>query len=437
MENDTLISILAKWNLWSTDVAGADVGIERYAYVNKILNLLEEKFAVAEAGVRRSGKSFIAKQVAKRFALKHDAKNVLIINLEDERFIERTYSLLLQIYDAYKGIVKPDKKPLIVIDEAQEVDGWERFVRGLLERNEAKFIVTGSSSKLLSSEYSTLLSGRAITIQVMPLDFSEFLFFNGIKHEQLELAINAEKVSGYFEEYLHYGGFPAVVPSKEKEEILLSYFDTIMVKDVISRYRIREEHKVRALSRFYLTSIASEITYNSVAKFLKMPVKTAQRFSEYIASSNVIFFVERFSFSQKERENSPRKVYSIDNGLASVLGTNFIEIKGRLLENMVAQQLLRLCHTNKNTSFYYWRDNVSGKKVDFILKQNNELLPIQVAYSIENEATKKREITALVKCARSINAKKGVIITYDYSGSETIDGVEIEYLKAASFLLKT
>ena len=436
MENDELLSVLSSWNFWGDKQI--DTGLERPFYVDKILNLLNENNIIAETGVRRCGKSFIAKQVVKRLINETDGKNVLIINLEDERFISRNYELLLQAYESYKSILKPGKKPLIVIDEAQEVEGWEKFVRGLTERNEAKFIITGSSSKLLSSEYSTLLSGRQITIYIAPLSFPEFLAFKGMKTDQLNIVINAEKIKQHFDEYLHFGGFPVVALNSEKNELLLSYFDTIMVKDVISRYRLRNEAKLRSLAKFYLTNISSEITYNSVSRFLNIPVKTAQRFSEYIASSSIIFFVDRLSFSPKEKENSPRKVYSIDNGIASAIGTNFMEIKGRMLENIVTQHIYVHCKKDRNSSMYYWRENgqrSEGKAVDFVFKRGNALCPIQVSYSVRDPKAKKREISALIRCAKELNVKKGIIITYEYSGSEKIEGINIEYKKAYNWLM--
>ncbi|MCL4326223.1 MAG: ATP-binding protein [Candidatus Thermoplasmatota archaeon] len=434
MDDEELVYLLSKWNFWNGEI---ETGIERPQYLDMILRLLNENNIIAETGIRRSGKSFIAKQVIKKLIVKHGSQNTLIINLEDERLSIKNYDLLLQIYDAYKKIIKPNKKSIIVIDEAQEVDGWERFVRGITERNEASFIVTGSSSKLLSSEFSTLLSGRQITVYITPLDFSEFLSFNNIQLDDRSIVLNEEKLIRYFDEFLLYGGFPAVVINKEKEELLLNYFDAITVKDIVSRYKIREVSKLRALMKFYFTNIASEITYNSTAKFLKIPIKTAQRFSEYIVNANVIFFVERFSFSLKERENSPRKIYSIDNGIALALGTNFVEIKGRALENIVAQQLFRICQRDKKSSIYYWREDsaLTGKSVDFIFKSGNHLLPIQVAYEIKNEKTKNRELQSLIKCTKSINVKQGIIITYNFSGEENIEGIHIKYIKAYKWLL--
>ena len=141
--------------------------------------------------------------------------------------------MLLDIYNAYSNLVKKSDNILIVLDEAQEIEGWERFVRGLSEKG-VKFLITGSSSKLLSSEFSTLLSGRSININIMPLSFTEFLLFNNIKiTERNAIPFNMEKIAKLLEEYIKYGGMPAAVLHKDiKENLIISYFDTIIVRQL-------------------------------------------------------------------------------------------------------------------------------------------------------------------------------------------------------------
>ncbi len=442
MEENKLLAILADWNFWGGK--NPYTGIERGEYVGRIASLLKEDIdAVAEVGVRRCGKSFIAKQVAQKFiADGYGAENTLIINLEDERLLEREYGLLLEIYEIYKRDLSPAKKPLIIIDEAQEVDGWERFVRGLTERKEASFVVTGSSSALLSSEYSTLLSGRQVTVHIAPLSFAEFLGFNGINAASAaERAAKSVEMGRALEEYLRYGGFPAVVQSKAKEELLSTYFDTILVKDVASRYSIRDHAKLRFLAKFYLGNVASSVTYNSIARSTKagggagMPVKTIQRFSEYIESSLMLFFVRRFSFSMKEQENSPRKVYSIDNGFAVLMGSGLADAKGRLMENAVAAELARRSHLKTGFEIYYWKSATSGREVDFVVKDRRGLSAIQVSYETENVETKRRELEALAECSKELELKEGTVITYGYNGTENANGLRVRYVGLADWLL--
>ena len=304
------------------------------------------------------------------------------------------------------------------MDEAQEVDGWERFVRGLSERGEAKFLITGSSSKLLASEYATLLSGRHVVVYVHPLNLHEYKQFRGKSDVSVD--------------YLWEGGFPAVVLSDRKQDLAISYFNTIILKDVIRRFRIQKQDILIRLAKFYITSIGSKITFNSVSKFLKLPVKTAYNFSLYLEKSYLIFFVDRFSFSIKAQNNSPRKVYTTDNSFPAVFGINPVEIKGRLLENTVAATLFLISRHHQGFHFYYWNEN--SKEVDFIIKDKQNYEIIQVAYSVKGERTRTREIEALLDCAARLNVHKAEIITMDYTNEEMVNNIGIKYVSASDWI---
>ncbi|BCU71103.1 ATP-binding protein [Stygiolobus caldivivus] len=149
--DEELLKIMSEWNFWGEKEP--NVGVERDCYRRRILKLLENVKVVAVSGIRRAGKSFIARQVVKKLIVEKGVKpeDTLIIRLDDERLVNPNYELLLKVYDLYLTYVKKGKGlTFLVIDEAQEVEGWERFVRGLEERDEARIIVTGSSAKLLS-----------------------------------------------------------------------------------------------------------------------------------------------------------------------------------------------------------------------------------------------------------------------------------------------
>ena len=235
MEDERILGILNDWNFWGNKPL--ELGIKRRVYVDKIKDILKDTEVVAEVGVRRCGKSFVARQVLNEFILEgYDVNSTLIINLSDERWSADSAGLLNEIFDVYKRELKPKQKPLIVIDEAQQLRGWEKFVRGISERLVAKFIITGSSSALLSSEFATLLSGRHVVINIVPVDFKEFLLFKGINVDgMLSAAQSIGKISAEILEYAKNGGFPAVITAKNKDELLLSYLDTIIIKDVSMR----------------------------------------------------------------------------------------------------------------------------------------------------------------------------------------------------------
>ena len=418
MEENDIIKILDFWNFWRSN---PKTGIRRQFYVNKIETLLEDSEIpiIIETGIRRAGKSFIAKQVAEDL-IKHGITKtrILIINLEDERLIDRNYNMLLEIYNTYKRIINPSETSIIILDEAQEIDGWEHFVRGLSERAEAKFIVTGSSSKLLDSEFSSLLSGRQVVVYVHPLNFLELKLFTRDHNEMYR--------------YITEGGFPAIVLSRVKNDIVSSYFDTIILKDVIRRFRIKKQEDIIRLAKFYVTSIGSKVTFRSISKFLALPVKTVYNFSIYLEKSYLIFFVDRFAFSIKKSDKSPRKVYSIDNSFPSFLSMNPIEIKGRLLENSVADTLYLISRHNLEFKFYYWNEN--NREVDFIIKNRHNYEALQVTYSVSSEKTKVREIGWLLDCASRLNLATVEIITMDYSYHEIINDIAIDYIPAAEWI---
>ena len=404
--------------MWGQEI---NYGIIRNLYVKRIVSLINESTIniIIETGIRRPGKSFIARQAARKLV---DAgipgKNVLIINLEDEGLIERNYELLLQIYKIYKENINRDEKSIIIIDGAQEADGWERFVRGLSERGDAKFIITGSSSKLLDSEFSTLLSGRHVVVYVHPLNLSELKEFI-LKNDALI-------------QYIDGGGFPAIALSNMKADLASSYFNTIILKDVIQRFGIRKEDNLIRLAKFYITSIGSKISFNSISKFLNLPVKTVYNFSLYLEKSYLLFFVDRFSFSIKAQDNSLRKVFSIDNSFPFYLGINPIKIRGRLLENAVATTLYLISRHKTEFHFYYWNEN--NREVDFVIKYKQRYEAVQVAYSVEAEKTREREVTSLLDCCKRLNLGSGEIVTMDYNGEELLDNISIKYVSADEWI---
>ena len=421
MQNKDILRILDVWNFWRHDL---DVGIPRDFYANKVASLVRETEipVVIETGIRRSGKSFIAKQAVRRLISDGLRKErILIINLEDERLIDRSYSLLLEMYSAYRKEINPGEKTIIVIDEAQEVDGWERFVRGLSEKGEAKFIITGSSSKLLDSEYSTLLSGRHVSVYVHPLNLLEYRKFT--------------KKSDSLDKLLMEGGFPAIALSNSKPDLTAGYFNTIILKDVIQRFRIQKQDILIRIAKFYITSIGSRITFNSISKFLNLPVKTVYNFSIYLEKSYLLFFVDRFSFSIKRQINSPRKVYATDNSFPSVLGLNHVEIKGRLLENAIGATIYFISRQVPDFHFYYWLE--SNREVDFVIRHGRNYEALQVCYSVSDEKTRAREVDALLDCARRLNLASAEIVTMDYTAEELVNDVRIRYVPASDWIEKS
>jgi len=436
MEKSEIIEILSEWNFWKDT---KETGIPRPGYCDEILDRLGLNKIVSVVGVRRSGKSTILKQVIGRLVGKTRKEDTLLVNLEERRWLRLDLNFLNRVYESYKEIIKPTNKPYIFLDEIQKLDEWERFVRSLNEKKEANVVITGSSSKLMSKELSSLLTGRTLDIEIFPLSFREYLGFRGINTQtEKDTLFSASEIKSHFREYLEFGGFPEIVLTKDaayKHEILWKYFEDIISKDTVERFKIRNPEKIEVLAKYYLTNISALHTFNSISRFLKAPVETISRYSNNLETSRLIFFLKRFSFSVKEQENSPRKVYSIDHGLSNAIGFKFTEGLGKIAENIVFLELLRRGTKSKDMSMFYWKDS-SGKEVDFIIKSGVKIAAlIQVCWNLDDENTKKRELRSLLKASKKLKCKNLLVITEHLEDKEKVNGNEIIYKPLWKWLL--
>jgi len=346
--------------------------------------------------------------------------------------------MLVEIYDAYREFIRPDKKPLLILDEVQEIKEWERFVRSLHEKNEARLIVSGSSAKLMSEDLATLLSGRDIPIEVFPLSFREFLEFKGVEaSSEKDVIIRKFEIIQRLREYFEFGGFPEVVLEDEEEKkkaILRRYFETILVKDVERKFRVREKEKLEFLANFYITNVSSPITYTRVSKILNMPKKTVERFSSYLAASRALFFISRFSPTLKEQEKAARKVYSIDTGMSNAVGFRIFENYGKTMENIVAVELLRRFSTSPTVKIYYLK--VNEKEVDFVIKEGMRIKQlIQVSYVSSKDEISKKEVDALLKASEELKCNDLIIVTWDAEEQIEINGKIMKLVPLWKWLL--
>lgn len=438
MEKTRIVEVLSKWNFWNRDL---DTGILRKSYVDELLKFVKTDKIISIVGVRRSGKTTLMKQMAKLLMEGGtDRNNFLMVNFEEPEFEGADVSLLQRIYEAYLEIVKPSRKPFVFLDEIQNVNGWERFVRSLNERKDAFMTISGSSAKLLSEELATILTGRQVYFEVFPLSFKESLSFEkmeigGVK----DILLNSLKIKRLFREYMEVGGFPEIVLNKDPDfrmRTLRSYYENIASRDVIQRFKVKKSDKLKILARFYLTNISSPISFNKTSGFVQLPTETVRRFSSYLETANLIFFIRRFSWSVKEQENSPRKVYSVDAGMSNTVGFRFRENLGKVAENLVAVELRRRQAQNPNLEAFYWRDH-GQREVDFVVKEGLKVRElIQVCWDLRDPITKRREVKALVKAMGEFKLKDGLVLTEDFEGEEKIGGKRIFYRPLWKWLLK-
>ncbi len=428
MDNEKIIEILSNWNFWKRDY---DVGLYRESYLDKLERFVETEQVVAITGVRRSGKSTLMKQFIKRqIKSSKNRKSFLYVNFEEPKFVDLlSLEFLQQIYDAYIEIIKPEDTPYILLDEIQNLPKWERFVRALHEKKEAHIIISGSTSKLLSKELGSLLTGRWVELKLHPLDFLEFLQFKQLKmRTKLDILSQKIKIKQLLREYLEFGGFPLVVLKEEKEEILKRYFDDIIGKDVAERHKIRKLNKLKSLVKYYLTNFSSPISYRRIAKFIGLSLDSVERFSGYMADIYLIFFVPKFSYSLKEQEVNPRIIYSIDSGLINVVSFRFSDNIGKLYENIVFLSLIQ-----NGKEIYYYKNK---SECDFVVKEGQKVTQaIQVSYQIKGN--KEREIRGLLEAMEAFKLRTGLIITEDKEGEEKIKNRKIKYVPLWKWLLNS
>ena len=426
MKREKILEILSDQNFWFKD---QDIGVLRHSYLQKFLQKIETGEVLVVSGVRRSGKSTLLLQIAKHLIETGvDKKSILIVNLEDYRWEKYSLKLLEEIWETYLQNISVKGKLYLFLDEVHVIPGWERFVRSLHEKKFATIFVSGSSSKLLSREYATLLSGRYLELNVFPLSFEEFLIFkNFLPKERVELTAKRNEVLRMLTRYMKLGGFPKMVLTEDKD-LLTSYFETIVIKDVAERYGIRKIEKLRKLAVFYLTNLSNRVTFNSTSKFLNLSLHTVERFSYYLEEVFMCFFVNAFSHSLKSQEKLPKKLYVIDTGLSTSIGFKFSSDLGRIMENIVFLQLRR-----EGREIYYHH----GKEVDFVIKEGLKVKQlIQVTYVSSRNEIKKREIKALLKASEELKCKDLLMITWDYEGEEEIKGKKIKFKPLWKWLLK-
>ncbi|MFA5796946.1 MAG: ATP-binding protein [Candidatus Woesearchaeota archaeon] len=432
MEKDHILKYLNDWNFWNKNI---DTGIPRASYVEPILQSIKTKEPIIITGIRRSGKSTILLQVLKQLIKNTSPNNTLIVNLEDPRMLGITVQDMIKIYETYREEFTPEKEHYVLLDEVQNVRGWEKFVRYLTESKDATVFITGSNSKLLSSEFSTSLSGRYIAYHIHPLSFTEFLDFKGVNlKKRMDIIVHEDDIKKYLKEYLHYGGFPKIVLTndlQEKRKLLNAYYDTIIVKDVLARYAIKEGTKLQELSRFLLSNTSSIISVNKMKAFLGLSLDSAQRFVEYLESTYLVTFVKKFDSSYKRQLLNPKKVYCIDPGMRNSVAFATSDDTGKLLENVV---FLKLLADEKEIYYYKTTNNL---EVDFAVKEGKKITQfIQVCLSISDFNTRERELRALWKAMEEQHLSEGLILTKDTEETIHHDKKKIMILPVWKWLIK-
>lgn len=383
----------------------------------KALDFLHTKEILAIIGARRVGKSTLAKLMIKELLKEVEAKNIFFINLEKPAFIpfKEDASYLEKIFDAYLKLANPDisKKIYFFIDEIQIFKNWEVFIKSKYENSNIKFIITGSNSSLLTSNYATVLTGRVLKLRLYSFNFKEFLQYKKIDISSKLLIIkNKIDIKRAFDEYMKWGGYFSVISNENEEvkkEILKNIAEDIILKNIVPRYNIKNSSQIRDMFFYVVSNATNTVNYSTLSNKLGIDAKTVKDYITYFEDNFLISQISNYHNKLSEQIKSAKKIYLNDNGFLNLSissNRNF----GVSLENLVFNFLYE-----KDENLTYLKDKY---EIDFF--SNKSLY--QVTFNIDDESTKKRELNAF-GYFDSLDASQKILITYDIN--EQYENVEV------------
>jgi predicted AAA+ superfamily ATPase len=377
---------------------------------------------LAILGVRRSGKSVFSILLAEKLE-----EPFGYINFDDERLISLKAEDLDKILQAFLELYGSIN--FIILDEPQNVAGWELFVNRL--RRTKKVIITGSNSNLLSGELATHLTGRYIEFTVYPFSFKEFLDFT----PDIYLAEDIAKIRNKLQIYFRESGFPEY--KKFGHKIVETIYQDIINKDCLDRYRIKNKKTFKELSNYLISNFSSEFTYSKLSGIFNIKdVHTVKNYVDCLKESFLIIVLDRFSPKLKQHTISPKKVYAIDHGICNFLSFKVSNDYGRIFENIVCIELLRNKSINSKLQIYYWKD-YQQNEVDFVIKEGPKIKTLlQACYSLSELKTREREIKSLIKAGRELKCNDLVIISPDEEGEKNAGRFKIKFIPLWKWLLE-
>ena len=300
---------------------------------------------------------------------------------------------------------------MLFLDEIQNIDYWHKFARRMAD-SKYTISITGSNAKMLSGEVNTTLGGRFLIAEVYPYSFHEFLTVHQVPTGEIDLLTTEGRamVIRFFDEYLHYGGLPAAALLPAKRNYLSSVYQKIYMGDIIARNKITNVAGIRVLVRKMAESVCRPISYNRINNLLssvggKLSLATTIKYVDYCEEAWLLLRLKNYASSLVDKESNC-KYYFIDTG---ILGLFLIDKDTMLLENLVALQLFRIYgHEIDNERVFFYLDSY---EVDFYIPEDE--LAIQVAYSLHDEDTRKRETEALRKLPNRLPCSRRLLLTYD------------------------
>lgn len=370
-------------------------------YHEQVEKYLKSNLMKLITGPRRAGKSVFSLLLlrGKRFAYLNFDDDKLLKDFDEEHIMQ----VLKEVYSDYD---------YLLLDEPQNLPNWDLWVSKLYRRG-YNLIITGSNSNLLSSEMASLLTGRYLSIEVLPFSLRETLEY---RKSNFNPALPEDKADFMLqvEDYFHYGGYPEIINNRDiTESYLKTLFDSIIMKDIVRRYKVRKVEELYQFATYMISIFTSPFTYSSITEELGLSSKTTvQKFCTYLKNCYLFFYLPRYNHKLKLMQKAPQKVYIVDNGFLSSSAFQISENKGRLLENLVLLEFIRRKYEIGKNLFYY--RNQSDKEVDFVVRENNVVRQlVQVCWDMSNPKTQKREIGSLMACAKDFPNGELFVITWN------------------------
>lgn len=382
---------------------------KRKGYITRIKPFMGKSVAKVLTGQRRVGKSFLLYQLIEEILNEEPNANIIYINLEDFAFNSLQTAQDLHSYIASQS--KEKERNYIFIDEIQDIPGFEKVIRSLLLNEDNDIYITGSNAKMLSGELATYLSGRYIEFKVYSLSYSEFLEFHELTEDEKSYQL-----------YSRYGGLPYLLnlPLEDEtvNEYLKSVYSTIIFRDVVSRYNLRNTAFLEKLIQFLSENIGNLFSAKNISDYLKsqhstVSVNQIQNYTEYLNNAFLLHRVERYDLIGKRVFEIGEKYYFENIGIRNIVIGYRITDKGKILENLVYNHLL---YKGYEVKVGYYGD----KEIDFIGEKNGEKIYIQVALKIDSQKTAEREFGNLLKIQD--NYPK-IVITEDAFEGNSYEGI--------------
>ena len=376
---------------------------ESYLEREQTLKDVEKRIIQVVLGPRRSGKStFVLHELLKGASFGYG-------NFDDEDLVEmENYDELIE-----KINLLYDKPRTLFLDEVQNLKKWELFVNRL-QRRGFNLVVSGSNANILSKEMATHLTGRHLSLSVFPLSFCEFLGASG------ESELTDAESRAQFDKYLEWGGYPEPLAKKlNYKDYLSTLFDSVIYKDIVKRFRIRNPSALENLALFVISHISNKYSYTTLAEVTntKSP-PTVEKYLAYLEEAFLIFRIPRFSKKIKNQIRSDKKIYCIDNGLISAKSFKIFDRPSNLYENVVAIKLWK----RFSKDLFYYRSSQGDYEVDFVIRKGNKITQlIQVCYSLDDQKTRMRELRALVSGSKDLGCDHLTVLTDDYESEETFE----------------